>query len=285
MSKRPFIGIGAQKAGTTALTQFLADHPEVHIPKIKEMHFFDMFGDDKALATRLTDDIRRRYRRLELALEAGDSQAGIMAEIQSIAQRFDVGHDPAKYRAMLAECPENVRTYGEFTPAYAAMPVEKLARIPQMLDQPRVLFILRNPTDRFLSQASHKASFLARNQQETSTDPVAMLQRRGFTTRSQYDVTLDHLDRILPAKDVFVGFFEHMIGPEAPQFHADVCTFLGIDTAPAAQIPAGRPAQQRPVASDDRQAIVSHFADTYRAIKARVGTLPDTWEADLAMLG
>lgn len=35
-----FLGIGAQKAGTTWLAKMLAMHPDIHIP-VKEMHFWD----------------------------------------------------------------------------------------------------------------------------------------------------------------------------------------------------------------------------------------------------
>ena len=36
-----FIGIGAQKAGTTWLYRNLQEHPEVWLPPEKELHYFD----------------------------------------------------------------------------------------------------------------------------------------------------------------------------------------------------------------------------------------------------
>lgn len=36
-----FLVVGAQKAGTTALHEFLAAHPEIGMPEIKEPHWFD----------------------------------------------------------------------------------------------------------------------------------------------------------------------------------------------------------------------------------------------------
>ena len=36
-----FLGIGAQKAGTTWLAANLRRHPDVFIPERKELHFFD----------------------------------------------------------------------------------------------------------------------------------------------------------------------------------------------------------------------------------------------------
>ena len=34
-------GIGAAKAGTTWLYRYLAAHPEVRLPAVKELHYFD----------------------------------------------------------------------------------------------------------------------------------------------------------------------------------------------------------------------------------------------------
>jgi hypothetical protein len=36
-----FLGIGAQKAGTTWLGRNLEAHPEVWMPRVKEVHYFD----------------------------------------------------------------------------------------------------------------------------------------------------------------------------------------------------------------------------------------------------
>jgi hypothetical protein len=37
-----FLGIGAQKAGTTTLHTLLAAHPQVYLPPVKEVHFFSL---------------------------------------------------------------------------------------------------------------------------------------------------------------------------------------------------------------------------------------------------
>ena len=42
MSKRlSFLVCGAQKSGTTALAAYLRQHPGIHLPETKELHFFD----------------------------------------------------------------------------------------------------------------------------------------------------------------------------------------------------------------------------------------------------
>jgi hypothetical protein len=40
-----FVVIGAQKAGTTSLYRMLRKHPQVHMPKTKELHYFDFHYD------------------------------------------------------------------------------------------------------------------------------------------------------------------------------------------------------------------------------------------------
>jgi hypothetical protein len=48
-----FIGIGAQKAGTTWLHRNIVDHPQIWIPR-KEVHYFDRKINDRSnVATRL----------------------------------------------------------------------------------------------------------------------------------------------------------------------------------------------------------------------------------------
>ena len=41
MAYPDFIGIGAQKAGTTWLSHNLQRHPEIWMPGIKELHYFN----------------------------------------------------------------------------------------------------------------------------------------------------------------------------------------------------------------------------------------------------
>jgi len=37
-----FLIIGAQKCGTTSLFYYLSQHPDLSLPKLKEIHFFDL---------------------------------------------------------------------------------------------------------------------------------------------------------------------------------------------------------------------------------------------------
>jgi len=41
-NKPNFLIIGAQKCGTTSLFYYLSQHPQLNLPAIKEIHFFDL---------------------------------------------------------------------------------------------------------------------------------------------------------------------------------------------------------------------------------------------------
>ena len=54
-----FLGVGTQKGGTTTLYRLLRQHPEVFIPKEKEVHYWDMHfkKDDLWYESQFPDDV------------------------------------------------------------------------------------------------------------------------------------------------------------------------------------------------------------------------------------
>jgi Sulfotransferase domain len=62
--KLDFVGVGAQKTGTTTLYELLALHPQIEMFRRKELHYFErdaLFGpDDRPLAGNY-DDLHRRF--------------------------------------------------------------------------------------------------------------------------------------------------------------------------------------------------------------------------------
>ncbi len=43
--KPDFIGLGAQRAGTTWIHACLYEHPQIYMPLTKEIHFFDYYSN------------------------------------------------------------------------------------------------------------------------------------------------------------------------------------------------------------------------------------------------
>jgi hypothetical protein len=70
MKHPDFILVGAPKCGTTALFEFLGQHPKVRLCNIKEPHFFSYIGDGKPhWATKSVEDYRQLFDARDLRLQ------------------------------------------------------------------------------------------------------------------------------------------------------------------------------------------------------------------------
>jgi Sulfotransferase domain len=111
-----FLGIGAQKAGTTWLFRHLSTHPQIRFPAGKEIHFWP------------GKEIRFRDRRVSRGVNAW-------------LDLFPAG-------------PPEIRQ-GEITPAYAFLDVEVIAQIHKINPHLRLFYSIRNPIARAWSAAHY----------------------------------------------------------------------------------------------------------------------------------
>lgn len=131
MNRPNFIIIGAAKGGTTALHNYLGQHPDIFVTRKKEPKFFTFYGDgvqDASVADdRFDEEGRRRYEYLK---------AGSISDLESYHALFD---EVAGERAI-----------GESSPMYMYCP-ESAQRIQEYDPQMKLIAILRNPVDRAFS--------------------------------------------------------------------------------------------------------------------------------------
>jgi hypothetical protein len=121
MSLPNFVIIGAAKSGTTALVQYLEQHPSVFLCEPKEPHFFPFVG--RAL------DFRG----------PGDD-----AMINSVAVT-----DPTRYEQLFARA-GRATAIGEASVSNLYYP-EASGEMKRRLDDPKLICLLRNPADRAFS--------------------------------------------------------------------------------------------------------------------------------------
>lgn len=120
-----FIIIGAGKSGTTALDQFLGQHPEVFMSKKKEPNFFSLEGVDP------------------------DSYEFPEAR----AYHFESVYEKAPYLDLFKDAPLN-QAAGENSNLY--MVEERTAkRIREILPDVRIIAMIRQPADRLFSRYQH----------------------------------------------------------------------------------------------------------------------------------
>lgn len=232
-----FICIGAMKAGTSWLYRALAGHPQVSLPPTKEIHFFDE-AEEPATANflqRLLHPVVSRNRRWQrviwlslgrrlLTLQARSgwwfcrylfSRRALDAKaLDSYAGLFDAGGEGG--------------VQGDITPSYALLRSSTVAAIRQRFPAVKIVYLLRDPVDRDLSELS--MSFRDRRvrpEQRTSAGEVQKLlaASRHGDYHGNLERWLQHFD---PAQ-IHVDFFEE-IRRQPSGVMERICGFLGIES-------------------------------------------------------
>ncbi len=142
--------IGAQKAGTSWLAQMLGQHPQIWIPPFKEVQYFNhLFIPDHRKW------IGWHYRQKPQEIRDRHARRGIPvppeldAYLQSVT-RGKMFHNQW-YKRVFAPAPA-VAMPMDFTPEYSTLPDEGVDYIANFLPKARVIYLIRHPVDRAVSQ-------------------------------------------------------------------------------------------------------------------------------------
>lgn len=293
-------GVGAQKAGTTWLYDWLATHPEVHMPRlnpesetgsIKEVHYFDAFAKGSNQRWRMTE----RYAKVAegAAALAGKRGPKLARRIARLRRQLDLLEifagepgDHSRYLRWMTRGAEGKRVVPDISPAYALLGRETFAEMAALMPRTRFVFIMRDPVDRLWS--SVRMAVESDAGPDSTFEQAAHQQfaralgsgRLEDTHRSNYELTIAELEAAVPRAHIYYGFFENLF----VQGTADEITaFLGIGPHPAdtgTPSNAGRPAKL----TDDLA------AEAYRVLRpqydfaaAKFGdALPKRWRDRMA---
>lgn len=199
-----FVGVGAQRSGTSWWFRQLTGHPDVVAPWGKERHYFDRFW-------------RREF----------------------------TAADAAGYRRLFPR-PDGALTR-EWTPRYMYDPWT-----PRLLSasapDAKVLVILRDPWERFLSGMAHETRVLGRELGRTNGDYLRLMIRGDALQRSRY---AEQLERIVGRFDrgrVLVLQYERCVREPEAELERTF-RFLGLD-APRSGAIERRPDAARPRAHE-----------------------------------
>ncbi len=176
-----FLGIGAQKAGTTWLYENLCRHPGIFLSHPKELHYFD--------------------------------------ETFHRSLRFYAKHfEPGRYQVK-----------GEITPAYSILPIARIRFIRTVMPAVKLIFIMRNPSDRAWSQAVMELVTKKKRKLAEVTDSAF---KTYFTSercmrRNDYLTILDNWMSVFPREQLYIGFFEDIVN-HPRELLSDVFSHLGV---------------------------------------------------------
>lgn len=149
--KPEIIGIGAQKAGTSWLSQMLGQHPGVWTPPMKEVQFFNhrfIEGHRYWIAWHYRNkppEIRAGFARRAEVMPAEMDE--YLHQITTSTQMFS-NH---WYKQIFAPAPADTRAM-DVTPEYSTLPDEGVDFMLKFLPRARYIYLIRDPVDRAISQ-------------------------------------------------------------------------------------------------------------------------------------
>ncbi len=268
------IGVGAQKAGTTWLYEYLGRHPDVAMSPIKELHYFDVVHRPELCAF-FSRDFRQEA--VDCARQLASGQEVSLTRMQCLLDRVRMDSEPAAYLEYFDRLATfGRRVVGEITPSYSLLPQTGLAAMRNMITssgaRPRIIFIMRDPVERFWSQCRMQRGFPAETRSIEQICDSAM-QDPGFLERTRYDWTIAKLENSFPPDELLILFFEKLFSDEGTR---RVCDFLEIgyvrpdathkvNALPPADLDAVRRLRLREVLSPVYSFVDSRFGDAVPA--------------------
>ncbi|MEM9046771.1 MAG: sulfotransferase [Pseudomonadota bacterium] len=233
--------IGAQKSGTSWLHSYLADHPQVCVPRVrKELQYWNHIRapfDTYAKRSDIWSGLHRRAKRLGMSAlkgEAGRRKAREWAAWERSLWSNDPSH--RDYAETLFAYFDGERAVGEVSPEYAHLDSETLAEMASLSPKSRMIYIMRDPIDRMFSGIR----FALSKGKDTVVSPTTVADRVAQAIdgddphrdlrRTRYDRVIGDLDSVLPPDRVAYFFYETLF----TEGEIDRLTsFLDLDPMPA----------------------------------------------------
>ncbi|MGK7948870.1 MAG: sulfotransferase [Xenococcaceae cyanobacterium] len=205
MTMPNFLIIGAAKAGTTALHEYLQQHPQIYMNPTKETNFFVFEGE-------------------EINFQGPGDEA---------LKDFSIT-DLATYKAQFAGVTEEI-AIGEACPSYLYHP-QAATKIKQYIPNARLIVILRNPVTRAYANFLH----IVRDDREPCRDFALALQAEAERIANNwewfwhyiqigfYGKQLKHYYEIFPSSQIKVYLYEDL-KENAIATLQDIFRFLEVD--------------------------------------------------------
>jgi len=219
------LGVGAQKAGTTWLYNYLRSHPEVDLWSMKECHVFD-----QKHVLDMTPDSKQRIKNY--------FQSFLSSDLLSMIYKFRRNHKHYfSYFRKLVDNSDRVFITGDITPSYAALPVSVLRNIKSSLEKNgfrvKVVFLMRDPVARCISaNRMYSSQRLLDSPGDTALEAELLskeYQQTRFEIRTRYDLTITNLEQVFNPDELYFGFYEELFSDKAI---AEICSFLELPFRP-----------------------------------------------------
>jgi hypothetical protein len=224
-----FLCIGARKAGTTWLHMNLAQHPQIWLPPVKEVHYLDhrpvgLFGRLFGRAYYL------RNARLHLRETAGKLGKGATSDDLRWAANFCLRRRSDDwYSSIFPELEGHLK--GEVCPGYARLTPERIALLAKRKPQLKIIYLIRDPLEcAWSGAASHFAKKKGARGLKNSRDAdiERYLARENSVSHLRYARNLANWKRHFPDEQILTSFYDDLKSDPASVL-GRVLDLLGVD--------------------------------------------------------
>ncbi len=282
-----FIVIGAQKAGTSWLDQVLRDYPDIWLPPVKELHYFDHCQSDfpaTAWARLRTQVAGGRHWRRELAnrIKAGLRYPNVANSLWAW-RYFFARRDDRWYRALFDQA--GARTSGEITPEYSLLDEAAVADLATRFAATKAFLLIREPIARTWSHVKmdlRKAAG-ADARIRIQDDLAAFFKSSHVLERADYPTIIERWQRHFGAR--FFWAYTEDVQRDPQQFINTFRAFIGLPNAevsvPATLFERIGVGEGEAAPSLLVQQLQRHFRPMVAAMQDRFGRIPPEWQAAL----
>ena len=220
-----YLGVGAQKAGTTWLLRQLSHSDDFVAGLMKEYHLFDVQYLESSGFKR--NNITRRLRNFSRTHD----EETVLSSIEKVTSFYDDENNYFDYFDSILTSDTDFTA--DITPGYSGLPSEAFAKIKAKFNQRdisvKVIFLMREPVSRLDSSIKMR---LRRSNELSKISPMGMIEKiqselnsDSDLMRSNYSSTCQQLEQVFSEDDIFYGFYETLFSKPEVERLSD---FFGI---------------------------------------------------------
>lgn len=279
------LGVGAQKAGTSWLYNYLDEHPQCAMGPLKEMAFFS----DSKFAIHTESSMANRSKKLQQAMQISKRKAlpakaeeRLVGILDAVLARYRPERYAEAYERIVRKAPDTL-LIGDITPDYTILHPKDVQRMKEHLVRMgypvKVVMLMRDPVQRCFSAARmRRGEQLRASKVKTAGRGAVDPTNEGFydfaigkarVARTRYDQTITALENTFEPDQIFYGIHEDFFCNEEIR---RLCAFLGIDFhEPQLQVKRNEGVERAAPPKEQMEQVREFYSETYEFCRNKFG--------------
>lgn len=269
-----FVCIGAQKAGTTWLYDNLYQHPDVWLPQVKEIHFFNTVCPHERL---IGVEVHNHLRPIEIFRLFTKSPS--LKNLRWL-KKFFYGPKTTQWYCDLFSAAPYGRCTGDITPAYSTLDERGVSYARRILpDKCKIFIILRNPIERLWSGLKMDYRWKGENIREISS--ASLLKEMNIAThylRTDYNRTVNLWQKYFP--DNFKIFLFDDLLDNSENFLTKIQDYIGVKRFANKKIldkKSNSDQKKIEIPTEVQELFLAEYAETINNLESVIPGIKERW--------